>query len=380
MTFNKSVSVLIPDECENSLGYYVARCLKAADKMFKVKMFTSSNLLSDDKSWLIFYQNSKYIDELFFSKNKVGSIKYLKEFIQILKDDNINFVMPASEIAFKFVSKFRSELEMFCNIIMLPSVLSLDTAFNKLNLSIFLDKHNISTPKTILARNLRQIEQLNFPLLLKPVNGSGGKNIQKIEKLEEIYSLNINNKGNNVSEETYIIQEYIDGHDIDCNVLCNQGKILVYSVQQPLGIEQEFTPKVDKLKFTHDSSVVELVQRTMSQLEWNGIAHLDLRYCSKSGQLYLIEINPRFWQSLMGSLAVGINFPYLLYLLSNNIDFEQADYQEKYYAKFSRFIKDSFNGSVNYNLGDTNLKYILTDLNAGFQFSLHRIIKSIKSN
>lgn len=115
----------------------------------------------------------------------------------------------------------------------------------------------------------------------------------------------------------------------------------------------------------------------MQSLQWSGVANLDLRYNSKTGQLNVLEINPRFWQSLMGSVSIGVNFPYLLYLLSSDISFEPVFYQEKYYAKIQRFIKDTLNGSLEYSLSDTNIKYLLSDPSSVFQFMLHRFLKKI---
>ena len=366
----KDASILIPDECDKPLAYYAIRCLKAANSNLKINVFAPSNKISDDNSWLIFYKHSRYIDRLIVSKNEIDSVDYLNEILKLIENENIDLVLPASEIGFKFVSKFREELSHFCRLVPLPNHDALHTAFNKWNLSIFLKEHNISAPTTVLLGELQQINQLTYPILVKPVDGSGGENIQKFDKPAAINFPT----DRDTASKNYIVQEYIDGYDIDCNVLCHEGEILAYTVQQPLGVEAGFSPKIDKLKFVHDPAVFDLVKRTMHGLQWSGIAHLDLRYCSKTGQLYLIEINPRFWQSLMGSLSVGVNFPYLLYLLSIGADFEPVYYQEQYYAKFPRFIKDALSGSLNYSLDKTNLKYFLTDLIGVIQFNRHRLL------
>ncbi len=362
-------SVLIPDECDQPLAYYLVRCLKAANRKLKIYILTPSDKLSSKNSWLTFYKSSRYVDQVIVSKNRMDSVDYLYEISDFIKNNNIEVVLPASELGFNFVSKTREDLSALCHLAALPSHDALNIAFNKWTLSVFLKKHTISTPKTILLEEFQLINQLSYPVLLKPVYGSGGENIQKYNSPEEIKSaVNLNN-----DSRSYIVQEYIDGYDIDCNVVCTDGQILTYTIQQPLGVEKGFSPKIDKLKFVHDPSVIDLVKKTMNHLNWSGVAHLDLRYCSQTGKLYLIEINPRFWQSLLGSLSVGVNFPHLLYLLSIGIDIELVDYQDQYYAKFIRYIKDALAGSLDYGLDQTNFKVFMSDLVSLIEYQRNRL-------
>ncbi|QHG18517.1 ATP-grasp domain-containing protein [Nostoc sp. ATCC 53789] len=364
-------SVLIPDPCNNPLAYYAIRCLKKANSEFKINVIVSSDQVSDENQWLYFYKHSAYIDSLVISKNRMNSIKYLDEVIRTIETQGINIIFPASEESFKFVSKYRDKLSKLCRVVALPSEENLDTAFDKWKLHLLLKKHNILTPETVLLKEIENISQFNYPVILKPVDGSGGKNIQKFESLEEENFQALCNYPN----DAYIVQKYVPGHDIGCSVLCQDGQVLAYTIQQQLGLTKGFTPKIDKLKFVHDSAVIDIVTKTMNVLKWNGVANLDLRYNSQTGQINVIEINPRFWQSLMGSLSVGVNFPYILYLLSNNINFEKISYKEQYYAKFHRFIQDAFNGSLEYSLFDTNVKYFLSDPSGILHFLFYKLIK-----
>lgn len=366
----KQPSVLIPDQCDTPLAYYVIRCLKEANSKFKINVIVSSDQVPTGNAWQIFYKHSRYIDNLIFAENKIGSVEYLNEIIQIIENAGIDIVFPASEGGFKFVSKYRDELSKFCRIVALPSHEVLYTGYDKWSLYLFL-KDAVPVPKTVLLKEIEQFSQFNYPLLLKPIDGAGGKNIQKLDTWsKESFQAILNNPN-----EVYIVQEYIDGYDIDCNVLCQNGQVVAYTIQQPLGVEEGFSPKIDKLKFVHDSNVYDIVSKTMNVLQWSGVAHLDLRYNSKTGQLNVIEINPRFWQSLMGSLSVGVNFPYLLYLLSSDISFAPVSYPEKYYVKIGRFIKDALSGSLEYSLSDTNIKYLFSDPNSIFQFVLQRFLR-----
>src|SRR5439155_12421826 len=52
-------------------------------------------------------------------------------------------------------------------------------------------------------------------------------------------------------------------------------------------------------------------QRVVAALGWEGIAHIDMREDPESGEVRVIEVNPRYWSSLLASHAAGVNFPYL---------------------------------------------------------------------
>lgn len=368
----KQPAVLIPDPCNTPLAYYAIRCLKEANSKFKINVIVSADQVSNEQEWLVFYKHSAYIDKLFFSKNLMNSVEYLDEVIHIIQNQQIDIILPASEDGFKFVAKFRKKLSKFCKVIALPSNDALDTAFDKWKLYNFLKKHDIPTPETYLFKQIEQISQFNYPVLVKPIDGCGGKNIQKFDTLApESFQVILNQPS-----EVYLVQEYIDGYDMGCSVLCQDGQVIAYTIQQQLGLTEGFAPKIDKLKFVHDSAVIDIVKKTMNALKWSGVANLDLRYNSKTEQINIIEINPRFWQSLMGSLSVSVNFPYLLYLLSNDISFEFVLYQEKYYAKFNRFIKDALNGSLEYSLSNTNIKYFLSDINVLIYLSFDKVLKT----
>lgn len=365
----KQPAILIVDSCNNPLAYYGIRSLKEASSKFKIHLLVSTEPESNNREWLYFYKSSRYVDHVVFSEAQMNSVDYLNDVIKTIETKGIDIVFPASEESFKFVSKYRDNLSHFCKIVALPSNDTLQTAFDKWKLHLFLKKHDIPTPETILLRDPEQLSQFNCPVLLKPIDGSGGKNIQKFDALtKENFPVILNHP----TSETYIVQKYIDGYDMGCNVLCRHGEILAYTIQQQLGATVGFAAKIDKLKFVHDSAVLDLVTKTMSALQWSGIANLDLRYNSKTGEMNLLEINPRFWQSMMGSLSAGVNFPYLLYLLSNDISFEPVSYQEKYYAKFSRFIKDCLTGSLEYSLSDTNFIYFFSETISIMKFMFHR--------
>ena len=49
----------------------------------------------------------------------------------------------------------------------------------------------------------------------------------------------------------------------------------------------------------------------LDALNWHGVAMVEFKREERTGHLYLMEINPKFWGSLDLALASGVNFPVL---------------------------------------------------------------------
>jgi biotin carboxylase len=96
-----------------------------------------------------------------------------------------------------------------------------------------------------------------------------------------------------------IVQEYIDGVDIDLSVLAWNGRIVKAAAQLRERGEIVF---VDNLAF------MEYAERIVAATNYSGVAHFDARISAADGTLYLLECNPRFWGSIAAALYCGVNF------------------------------------------------------------------------
>jgi predicted ATP-grasp superfamily ATP-dependent carboligase len=154
---------------------------------------------------------------------------------------------------------------------------------------------------------------LTFPLLAKPAKESGGGlGILKIDDSEELKVFVANTK----DISNYVFQEYIDGYDMGCNVLCLNGAILAHTIQRGfLWDNSPFAPQIG-LTFEENDELLNLVESLMKSLNWSGVANVDIRFDINIQKFKIIEINPRYWATIEGSLLSGVNFPYLHCMLS----------------------------------------------------------------
>jgi predicted ATP-grasp superfamily ATP-dependent carboligase len=64
-------------------------------------------------------------------------------------------------------------------------------------------------------------------------------------------------------------------------------------------------------------------------LKFCGVALIDLRNNNQDDHIKVLEINPRYWGSLIGALSAGVNFLYFACLSGLGIPFDHPDYIHK---------------------------------------------------
>ena len=107
-----------------------------------------------------------------------------------------------------------------------------------------LEKHNIPGPKSIIVKkgDIPNNVKLNYPLVVKPVEGYGGgigvKTLNNYNEVQTYY------EKQSFDCDT-IIQNYIRGYDLSVNVLCEKGELICYSMQKGTDfLNGELSPQI----------------------------------------------------------------------------------------------------------------------------------------
>lgn len=347
------INVLIPDG-DSTWALSVIQCLSQVERY---KLFVLSNKKRTA---------SKYSRHIAYYKYylRTSDDEWLTCITQEIKSKDIDIVIPIAEVEISFFIRYKETVSKFTKLIPLPDHYNFEIAKNKRSLSDFAIANHISHPKSFSIATGKDIQTLldidNFPVLVKPLGLKGGDGIKKIDfkvKLEKLIA-----KRNT----SLFIQEYIEGYDIDCSVLCLNGKIMTHTIQKGnLEGNNIFEPQLG-FDFLKNSQVLNLVEDVMLKLNWSGVAHLDLRYDKKAKDYKLIEINPRFWGSVEASRVVGINFPDLAIRLGLNETFECEDYKLSSYMRLKGVLKSikrnpGFMFKRKYILNNTEVKSFLAD-------------------
>ena len=151
-------------------------------------------------------------------------------------------------------------------------------------------------PKSSLDFNAIKAE-LGSPFIIKPTNESGSNGVQLVHSREELLQKIVNNVAYDFSP--LIAQQYIEGIDMDINLFSVAGQLRAVSVHRPGKRFIDFMPH-PKLE--------EIAEKICRFSHYNGVMNADVRLETKTGDVFLIESNPRFWATLASTVDCGLNF------------------------------------------------------------------------
>ncbi len=293
-------TVLIPDG-ESPFALPVIQCL-AKEPNIQIQILANC-------SWPR-ARFSKYVSKYHNYNDTEGNEKRVKFLEELLQREEIDVLMPVDEPTVRWVSAHRSHFEKYTALPPLPETETFDKAVNKWKLAEWALKEQLPCPVTLLYENNSSFEakvsELQFPVLIKPIQGSGGVGIAFFENKTRLMQGLRDRK-----EDGYIIQAYLKGYDIDCSVLAQEGVILGYTIQKKCSDSKEGFAPAGNIDFVQQPEVFELVSKAVKKLNWSGIVHFDLRYDEECDEIKIIEMNCRFWASILASLRAGVNFPYI---------------------------------------------------------------------
>ncbi len=357
MTSN-DLSVLMIDG-ESKLSLFVARCLAQVPHL-------RLHVLSEDP-WA----------PLRFSRHKSScrrippaetDAQWLDAIVQTVEQTSGDIILPVGKTATRFVSLHRQQLATLGALVPTPDCDTFDTVIDKWSFAQFSARHGLPSPDTILftddANFRHKLDELAFPVLLKPTGDKGGgqgiRYFDTLPLLLEFLDANPQLAGQ------HIVQTFIYGYDIDCSFLAQDGNILAHTIQKCfIPRPKRFAPPAG-IRFIKHAQTLSIITQLAAALRWTGVAHVDMLYDEQDSQVKLIEFNPRFWGSLLGSLDMGVNFPHLACLAGLGIDFPPPDYDLAQFVALDGAMRPVAKkllgrGDVEFAFRETDLKYMLAD-------------------
>ncbi|KKT70272.1 MAG: D-alanine-D-alanine ligase-like protein [Candidatus Uhrbacteria bacterium GW2011_GWF2_44_350] len=171
-----------------------------------------------------------------------------------------------------------------------------DLIRNKYRLRSFCEEHGLPTPKFCKIKKPEDIEtvtnKLSFPVVVKPIYGASSAFVVKAENKEELLETYQYIK-NNISKKTesalgqgftLMVEEYIDGDEVDVNVLIQNGRVKFFNItdnyqtKEPFFIETGMA-EPSALPEEEQQALIDMVEEVLDLL---GVQNACLQFEAKS--------------------------------------------------------------------------------------------------
>lgn len=273
---------------------------------------------------------SKYVSKYFIIPHpKKNPSAYLANIIHILKEGNYHCLLPFEEASIEIFLANRNSIEALTQL-PIPDKAAYELASNKWQTLQLAQQLGIPIPTSFLPLTTEALDEtlnlLSFPIIIKPVHSSGSRGLYTIrnkENLDIYYNKVVKKYG------FPLLQECIppSGEGCGVGILASQGEVLVsFSYKRLREFPVSGGPSTLR-ESTHDEQLKDYASRLIKALKWTGVAMIEFKRDPDTHIPKLMEINPRFWGSLALAQAAGINFPYLLFALSQGEKISQITYE-----------------------------------------------------
>jgi D-aspartate ligase len=308
-----NISVLIPDSQDHKLlVLQVINCLSLYNKAINIY------IMSSDRHNYLKY--SRYVKRLTYYPER-GDENWISNIDKEVEKYEIDVIIPVFEFGIKRLIENKNKLKQKDKLCILPNLSNFNIAGDKGLLYLHLKANGFPCPESVVTKpnELPDLKTLEFPLIAKPVIGfGGGQEIIVLDNKDDV----IKYSQSNTFSCNAIYQNFIYGYDLSCNVLCDNGEITAYSIQNSSLFHRDDVTAQKGFQFIKDLELIEIIRKMMKSLEWSGVANIDCRYDEKEDTFKIIEINTRYWMNVDASAVANVNFPYLHCLLTQNIKYE----------------------------------------------------------
>lgn len=288
----------------NYLINYFKEALKGEGKIFATDMQLTAPALVDAD---VAIQVPAIYDE-----------EYIPSLKKIVKENKINAIISLNDLELPILSEAKKSIEELGAKVIVADEKAIAIAFDKWRTVQFLEELGLNTPKTYLSLNEAKEAikngELKFPLVIKPRWGSASigidfpEDMRELELAFELQSLRLNRTilaeaSKEDADRAIMIQEKLPGKEYGMDILNDfDGNYVGSFVREKLSMRSGET---DKAISVIDGRFEKLGKTIGEALKHLG--NIDCDVFENDGELYLLELNPRFGGGYPFSHEAGIN-------------------------------------------------------------------------
>ncbi len=254
------------------------------------------------------------VSDRYFKVRRVTDPQYIDELITICESNDIRMVVPTIDTELLILAQNKARLEKLGIHAIISSVSFIEKCRDKRKTNLFFEHRNIEVPRNIDKTNPQ------FPLFIKPYDGSLSVNTFLIEFPEQLTHFHLTN-------EKFLFMEYIDKNEhseytidmyfdktnhVRCIVPRKRLLVRAGEINKGLTCKNELVSFLkEKLNFIEGAVGCLTVQAFLNE---------------RTGRIIAIEINARFGGGYPLSYKAGANYP--LWLIKEYFNDQTIAYTE----------------------------------------------------
>ncbi|MCL4374569.1 ATP-grasp domain-containing protein [Patescibacteria group bacterium] len=265
------------------------------------KLGVTAIILNQEKNWALPYADYWIVAD---NNHHAEAIQAVENFLNDHPQVKIDGVITYWEDDVLLTAKLAEKLKL----IGIPYAIAKKTR-NKALFRKFCSENHIPAPQFKIIRNSDDLisvkKKFGFPLVIKPVFGSSSAYVVKIEdkeELEETYQYVRNNLSSQVESalndgSEIMVEEYIDGDEVDIDILIQNGKIKFYTISDNDQTDEPFFVETGRqtpssLPEKNQAELMEMAEETLEKLGiQNGCIHFEAKSTKKGA--FPLEVNLR---------------------------------------------------------------------------------------
>lgn len=223
------------------------------------------------------------------------------EYIAFIKDivnrENVDYFVPISEPEIKILNVRREEFSVLGVKLLINNRTIIDNFLDKLKTAQYLSNIAIKTPETALLKEYDG--RFDFPLIVKPRTGCGGKRLWKVEDSKDLDYVRLKDDGQ------LIVQEYVgsDSEEYTTGVFSDGRKVSSITFRRKLGLGGLSVEAV----LVDEPFIEHLASRIASAVSLIGSINVQTR-CIVDDKIFVpFEINPRLSSTLLFRKKFGFD-------------------------------------------------------------------------
>lgn len=242
-----------------------------------------------EKGFFIIGTDIREVDvkvDAFFIVPLATDNSFASKLLGIIAQQKPALFIPTVSEELLIVSELKKEIDGYHCSVFISRPEAVAIANDKLRTAAFMEKNNISVPRTFDGTSPREliIKELGLPLLAKPCVGRGGRGVTIYRTAEEVY---------HEKRQGILFQEFIPGEEFDVNLFIDkEGKVLASVALKKTVLKEGLVGNALEVERASKDDVIRLSKQAAEKLGMQGPLDFDIRL-RDNGTPALLEINAR---------------------------------------------------------------------------------------